>query len=773
MTNLPQQSNRLASILQTLAEAYFARGQYAEAAERFEQFLQNGGHASDVYEKLALSYLALNEYSAAARKAYEHAFDHFSLDEELCLKICRFLLARQVLDDFSIRVYQRALVFHPPFEKEIYLSFFLYFKNQAQHEHAYEALKQVVLLEQGGEAQNLRQLASLGQQLGRADEVRSLLDRLEQTSPHVEVIRQLRALDYAYLIHQHSEQDAALQQQRQTLLTAASHYETLTTLHAVREFCALQYALYKLDTSQTSQDFVAEILQRIASPSWNGQTSAAGEAISQARRSVLLLKINNLEKIVQFTNAQLAENLAHRFLTFSTKYLGKSAETTCYLLRDGLIAFAPQAKRLALAAVDLLHKIENYNFSVPASNRLAIGMIVHAAATDTVAPTVQHLTMLHEALNMSTAKLATPNGRDTLENSSSRLLFERNFFERDLGAEAVAAKFIGALPAEVPGSRIEAYSAVWYNPLDYVDEKRNHLLGKFLVVEKLRSNRNAGTYRGRDRHLERRVIFKALSPQMSHRLTQNTSTREQTVKTLQRLGRLEQPGLALIYDMGYQQGLFFFVREYLEGTSLEQTLVNKNRLSPYEVLAIGIKVCRILQQTHKQQIFHCNLKPANIWLLTGGELKITDFFIPVFVETFATTKQLDGPRWHYSAPEWLQHGTPAPSCDIYAVGMILYELLCAEHPFAKHESLTDLSQVNELALPPLAAQQPQLPPLFASTIDRACDRSLQRRFKSLEEFEAALHASLEQMLKSDPAITKTGLPPSSFSLRRMLKAKHE
>lgn len=773
MTNLPQQANRLASILQTLAEAYFARGQYAEAAERFEQFIQNGGHAPDVYEKLALSYLALNEYSAAAQKAYEHAFDHFSLDEELCLKICRFLLARQVLDDFSIRVYQRALVFHPPFVKEIYFSFFLYFKNHAQHQHAYEAIKQVVLLEQGGDAQNLRQLANLGQQLGRAAEVRNLLDRLEQTSPHVEVIRQLRALDYAYLIHEQAEQDAAMQQQRQNLLTAASRYETLATLHAVREFCALQYALYKLDKSTASQDFVAEILQRIASPSWNGQTSATGEAVSHARHSVLLLKINNLEKIEQFASAQIAENLAHRFLTFSAKYLGKSAETTCYLLRDGLLAFAPQVKRLASAAVDLLHKIENYNFSVPASNRLAIAMIVHAATPDTVAPAIQHLTMLHEALNMSTARISAQNGRDTLDGSSSRLLFERNFFERELGTEAVPARFLGALPAEAPGSRLEAYGAVWYNPLDYIDEKRNHPLGKFLVAEKLRGNRSAGTYRGRDRNLERRVIFKALSPQMSHRLAHNTSTREQTVKTLQRLGRLEQPGLALIYDMGYQQGLFFFVREYLEGTSLEQTLVNKNRLSPYEVLAIGIKACRILQQTHKQRIFHCNLKPANIWLLTGGELKITDFFIPAFVETFATNKQLDGSRWHYSSPEWLQNSTPAPSCDIYAIGMILYELLSAAHPFAKQETLTGLSQFHELALPPISSQQPQLPPLFASTIDRACDRSLERRFKSLEEFEAALHASLEQMLQSDPAITKTGLPPSSFSLRRMLKAKHE
>ncbi len=772
MTNLPQQANRLASILQTLAEAYFARGQYAEAAERFEQFLQNGGHSSDVYEKLALSYLALSEYSAAARKAYEYVFDHFSLDEEFCLKICRFLLSRQVLDDFSIRVYQRALVFHPPFEKEIYLSFFHYFKNQAQHQHAYEALKQVVLLDQGSEAQYLRELASLGQQIGRATEVHALFDRLEQTSPNVEVIRQLRALDYAYLIHQQSEQDAALQQQRQTLLAAASRYETLTTVHAVREFCALQYALYKLDANKPSYDFVAEILQRIHSPSRNGQASAAEEAVSHARQSVLLLKINNLEKIVQFTNAQLAENLAHRFLTFSAKYLGKSAETTCYHLRDGLLAFAPHVKPLAIAAVDLLHKIENYNFSVPASNRLAIGMIVHAAAPNTVAPTIQHLTMLHEALNLSTAKIAAPNGRDTLEGSS-HLLFERNFFERELGTEAVPAKFVGALPTETHGSSLEAYSAVWYNPLDYVDEKRNHLLGKFLVVEKLRGNQNAGTYRGRDRHLERRVIFKALSPQMSYRLAQNTSAREQTVKALQRLGRLEQPGLALIYDMGYQQGLFFFVREYLEGTSLEQTLVNKNQLSPYEILAIGIKVCRILQQTHKQRIYHCNLKPANIWLLTGGELKITDFFIPAFVETFATNNRLEGSRWHYSAPEWLQSSTPAPSCDIYAIGMILYELLCAEHPFAKQEKLTTLSQLNELAVPPISSKQPQLPSLFASTIDRACDRSLERRFKSLEEFEAALHASLEQMLQSDPAISKSGLPPSSFSLRRMLKAKHE
>jgi serine/threonine-protein kinase len=260
---------------------------------------------------------------------------------------------------------------------------------------------------------------------------------------------------------------------------------------------------------------------------------------------------------------------------------------------------------------------------------------------------------------------------------------------------------------------------------------------------------------------------------MSLRLAQQAASREQTVKALQRLGRLELPGLALIYDMGYQQGLFFFVREYLEGTSLDQTLAGKTRLSPYEVLAIGIKACRILQQTHKLHLFHCNLKPANIWLLAGGELKITDFFIPGFVETLATAKRLDASRWHYSAPEWLQHGTPASSCDIYAIGMILYELVCGEHPFSKHGELTSLAEFHELALPPVSSRQPQLPSLFASTIDRACDRSLHRRFRSLVEFEAALQASLEQMIQSDPAISKTGMTPSSFSFRRMLKAKHE
>ncbi|MDZ7268850.1 MAG: protein kinase [candidate division KSB1 bacterium] len=795
MTNLPPQASRLIAILQTLAEAYYSRGQYAEAIEKLEQLRQAGAESPEIFHKLALAHLARRDYSPAAKAAYARAFELFPHEEGLCLKLCQLLLAQHVRDEFSFRVYQRALAFQPPFEKEIYQAFFVYFHSQNQLPHAYEALKQVVQLERGREADNLSRLQQLAWQLGRESEAESLLERLAAVSPHRELIHRLLGVITAMRIHREPEGVAYPPAAAQIINRALAAHGRLNSISLVREFCRLQHALRLIESRLLDQQSATPLpasppLIEPANASEAGvpltAAGLAGELFSRlasdlgmdasrlqlpgATLRVLVLQIDNLEKIAQQTSPQLAENLAGRFLNFSAKFLGKAVAAVCFTLSDGLIAVAGESLPLAQAGVALLHKIENYNFSVPEVSRLAVSMVVHAVPPE-AASAAQALAALHLALNLLVAR-STAAGQ-TQPAGSSRLLLERGFYERELNPDAVAARPGGTYVSELPGFRVEAYEAVWYNPLDYVDEKRSHPLGKFLVLERLRHNGFAGTYRGRDRQLERRVILKALSPQRSLQLSKDRSLREEMIKTLQRLGRLEQPGLALLYDLGFQDGLFYYVREYLEGSSLAQSLANKGRFSPFETSAIGIKICRVLLQTHRQNIVHGNLKPSNIWLMANGELKITDFFVPEFVETPAPGKRLSGTSWRYRAPEWLLHGTLAPAGDIYAIGMILYELVTGEPPFAKQEELASPADIHQLPPPSLAALQAEIPGILVSIIERAGDRSLLRRFKSLEELEAALQVALEQSLQREQPAAPATSSHSLFSFRRMLKSRNE
>ncbi len=795
MTNLPQQANRLISILQTLAEAYYSRGQYADAIEKFEQLLQAGAETPEIIHKLALAHLARREYSPPAKAAYERAFELFPQDEELCLKLCQVLLAQRALDGFSFRVYQRALAFQPPFEKDIYQSFFLYFQNQNQLQHAYEALKQVVQLERGRDADNLSRLQKLAWQLGRENEAETLLERLEAISPHTEVIHHLRGLTAAFRIHREPEGVGYPPAAAQIISRALAAHGKLSSVTLVREFCQLQYALRLVESRLlgwqpalplpattplataanakeagvplTSAGLAGELFSRLAS---DLGMDASSLLLPGATLCVMVMQISNLEKIAQQTNPQLAENLASRFLNFSARYLGKAVNAVCFTLSDGIIAVAGESVPLAQATMALLHKIENYNFSASPASRLAVSMVVHAVRPEAASAT-QALAALHLALNL----VAAQQSGGSRENSpgSSRLLFERSFYEWEMNLETVAARLGGTYVSELPGFRVEAYEAVWYNPLDYVEEKRSYQLGKFLVVERLHHSGSAGTYRGRDRQLERRVILKALSPQRSLRVAQNTGRRERMLKTLQRLGRLEQAGVALLYDLGYQDGLFYYVREYLEGSSLAQSLASKGSFSPFEISALGIKICRVLLPTHRQQIVHGNLKPTNIWLMANGELKITDFFVPEFVDSPAADKGRVAWHWRYCAPELLLHGARTPACDIYAIGMILYELVTGEPPFAKQEELQSPADIHNLPPPVLAGRQPEIPTLLASIIERAADRSLQRRFKSLEELEAALQVALEQSLPGDQPAAPAGPAASLFSFRRMLKSRNE
>jgi Tfp pilus assembly protein PilF len=757
MNHFNPQADRVASILQSLGDAYLSRGQYAEAAKKFAQLLQAGQTAPAVYRSFALALAGLNQWNEQTRQAFQHVLQLFPNDRELLLKICRVLLAHNASEAFALQLYKQVLTLNPPPNRETLHALVQHFLKNEQFEPAFETLKRVALLENGDAPQTLSRLVQLGWRLEKYAESRTVLEYLSGRNEKAAGIRHWLALESAYAIHRAVEGQGGAgpnmaPRNWQTIVQALSAHNRLDYTAALRDFSALRLALALIQQSHhrvwsapraenaaaSDSPFARELAQRILPP------GAAVPGGSTARQ-VLVLKIINFERLAKETGADLANALAEKFIDFSAKYLTKAANASCFRLRDGLLAFADSLKLLAIAAVDLLHKIERYNVTAKPATQIWVQTVAHAQTDGTL--DLHAWRMLYEALHTLEIKTASTSPANGPARHNSSLIVARAVYENCIGHEAMPAKCTGLQRAEVPFFSADICEAIWRNPLEYVQEKAPQSFGKYWVTEKLRGSRAAGTYRARDRELERAAILKALSPHNSYKLVQDPALRERVTAAVRHVGRLALPGIAMIYDMGVEEEIFFFVREFLEGKSFEDLLHGGRRLSLPEGLALGVRLCRILHAAHREGVYHGNLKPGNIWLSPNGDLKISDFFVPLFVDHPDRNNSLDPASWQYSSPERRNSEALHATCDIFSFGAILCELMSGKLPFAAGEDETELLAES----PTPETKNPALHPVLTEVLTRACRTDARERFQSFVEFEQALRRALELLQKDQLA----------------------
>jgi len=743
MNSSRSQADRVASILQSLGEAYLLREQYAEAAAKFAQLLQAGQATPAIHRSFALALLGMNQAHEPARQAYQHVLQLFPNDRELLLKICRALLMHNARDPLALHVYKQTLKLNPPANRETLQALAQHFLKNEQPEPAFETLKRIALQENGEVSRTLMQIMHLGWRLEKYAETRSVLEYLAGRNESAMGPRRLLALDAAYALHRTASAQDATPRYWQTIVHALSVYGRLEYMGTLREFSALRLALaciHSLRVPKSAREaegeaaddssFLHELSQRL--PALAAPTPSA-----TAPPQALVLKISNIEYLLATNGEAMAWALAAKFLDFAGKYLAKAALASCFRMRDGLLAFGDSLNLLTLGAIDLLHKIDRYDATAKPATRIWVEAVAHAR-TESGGSAWR---MLYETLHILESQNAAAGAP---EKNRSILRVTRAVFEKQHLGETLPAKYVGLHRAEVPFFQTEVCEAIWRNPLEYVQEKTPYLFGKFLVTEKLRGSRAAGTYRARDRELERTLILKALSPHNSYRLTQEAALRERVTRALRHFGKLALPGLALIFDMGMQEEIFFFVREYIEGKSLEHLQNSRRRLSWPEGLALGARLCRILHAAHRTGVCHGNLKPGNLWLSASGEVKVSDFHVPLFVDHPDPDNLLNLASWQYSAPERRQGQPLRPTCDVYSLGAIIMEMLTGVPP--------ELEEGEAGVLRETGVTGPPLPPFLTDILNRACNREAQDRFQTLADFEQALRGALDLMRQDQEVV---------------------
>ena len=266
---------------------------------------------------------------------------------------------------------------------------------------------------------------------------------------------------------------------------------------------------------------------------------------------------------------------------------------------------------------------------------------------------------------------------------------------------------------------------------------------------------------GRDLLLDRAVAVKVLAGALAG----DGRAAERLRREARAAGRLEHPNIARVLDLGEHDGRPYLVMELLEGESLAARIDRAGAMAPAEAARVVAAVADALEAAHQAGVVHRDVKPGNVFLTNAsltaaGEVKVLDFGIAAAAgDTAITTGDLLGTA-AYLAPERVLGHRATPAADIYALGVVLYELLAGHRPFAG-DSDVELAMAHVNATPPpLSESAPATPPSLIAACHQALAKDPACRPSSAAEFARLVRASDAERSTTHP------LPIASPTSRR-------
>lgn len=250
----------------------------------------------------------------------------------------------------------------------------------------------------------------------------------------------------------------------------------------------------------------------------------------------------------------------------------------------------------------------------------------------------------------------------------------------------------------------------------------------------------ANVYLARDKILNRDVALKMLRGDLAQD--------ERFVRRFQRealsASSLSHPNIVEVYDVGEEDGKYYIVMEYLCGKTLKQIIKDRGKISVIDSIDIMKQLASGLEHAHNYNIVHRDIKPQNIVVLEDGTCKITDFGIAVATNAaqLTQTNSVMG-SVHYLAPEAVSGSVCNEQTDIYALGILLYELLSGELPFTGDQAVNiAMKQIKE-TMPRITDKDKLIPQSIENIIIRATMKSRELRYRNSSEFLEDLTISLD------------------------------
>jgi len=229
--------------------------------------------------------------------------------------------------------------------------------------------------------------------------------------------------------------------------------------------------------------------------------------------------------------------------------------------------------------------------------------------------------------------------------------------------------------------------------------------GRYRVRARIARGGMATVYVATDLRLERRVALKV----MHGHLSDDTVFQSRFIQEARAAARLADPHVVNVFDQGQDGDMAYLVMEYLPGITLRELLREQRRLSIPQTITIMDAVLSGLAAAHRAGIVHRDVKPENVLLAEDGRIKIGDFGLARATSANTATGQMLLGTIAYLAPELVTRGTADARSDIYALGIMLYEMLTGEQPYKGEQPMQIAYQHATDSVPRPSAKNPGVP----------------------------------------------------------------
>ena len=262
-------------------------------------------------------------------------------------------------------------------------------------------------------------------------------------------------------------------------------------------------------------------------------------------------------------------------------------------------------------------------------------------------------------------------------------------------------------------------------------------IDKYVVLGELGRGAMGTVFKARDPVLDRLVAIKM----MSEELVIEEEMRGRFNREAKSVAKLQHPNIVTIFDFGELEdaGVPYIVMELLDGTSLAQMMEDNQPERLEDKVRIVTQICRGLDYAHKRGVIHRDVKPGNIQVLPSGTAKVLDFGIALGEgSTIKTKTGLVMGTPNYMAPEQISGENVDHRADMWAVGVILYELLTGERPFVASTIPSLVYRIVHAKVEPLDARALGLPAKLVSVVERVLTKDPDKRFRDLAMMARAL-----------------------------------
>lgn len=256
------------------------------------------------------------------------------------------------------------------------------------------------------------------------------------------------------------------------------------------------------------------------------------------------------------------------------------------------------------------------------------------------------------------------------------------------------------------------------------------IANRYLLISNIGQGGMADVYKAIDTILNREVAVKILRGELSH----DPMTLLRFQREASAASKLSHPNVVDVYDVGESDGRHYIVMEYVRGRTLKQLIAQRGALNLDEAIDIMMQLTSAISLAHEKHIIHRDIKPQNILVKDDGTVKITDFGIAIAHDSIQLTQNhtVMGSA-HYLAPETTKGEAPTSAVDIYALGIVFYELLSGKVPFnGTNPTEIAVKHLRE-KMPYIRDFNPTIPQSVENVILKATAKRVDQRYQSVDE----------------------------------------